>query len=236
MMEQLGQIQELSFDLWFTLIRPNPEFKLRRTEMLLNHTRKSQADILQMWQDFKTEYDGRAEQHGEGFSSEYMFELICERLEMSIPPAQLSEAYMDIFRKYPPMPNENNLPAILEQLAGKCPLHLNSNTMFTPGRVLKEIFQNPATDFHTYFTSFTFSDEVGFSKPSHVIFEKSYDYMSSEKEHIVHIGDNYLTDYLGAKKYGFQSILLTQNNHQKNIISATSIQEAAVQLLKQHGG
>lgn len=63
-----------------------------------------------------------------------------------------------------------------------------------------------------YFMFQLYSDEIGISKPNHsvfdLVFHKVNDHCRVTKSEVVHIGDNKFADYLGAKNYGFQAILI----------------------------
>ena len=57
------------------------------------------------------------------------------------------------------------------------------------------------------------------SKPNDKIYELLYNEVkvlkksnSIKKEKIVHIGDNYTADYLGAKDFGFNAVFVDQLN------------------------
>jgi FMN phosphatase YigB (HAD superfamily) len=63
-----------------------------------------------------------------------------------------------------------------------------------------------------------FSDIVGYSKPSNEIFDKFYNTLINyvipcEEHEVLHIGDSYECDYVGAKKYGFDAKLIETPQH-----------------------
>lgn len=66
--------------------------------------------------------------------------------------------------------------------------------------------------FDEYFSFQVYSDEVGLSKPNLKIFELIHDYVNEQKslhpKQILHIGDNIIADYNGARSYGFSALLL----------------------------
>ena len=55
------------------------------------------------------------------------------------------------------------------------------------------------------------SHEIGFTKPSPQFFNSILDRIKCAPSQILHIGDDYEKDYLGAKKAGFKSLLLNRS-------------------------
>ncbi len=66
-----------------------------------------------------------------------------------------------------------------------------------------------------YFEAIVVSCEVGFSKPSRVIFETAAEKLALPPAALLHIGDNEARDFLGARKAGFQAIRLQRNGANK---------------------
>mmetsp|Transcript_18971 Transcript_18971/g.28127 ORF Transcript_18971/g.28127 Transcript_18971/m.28127 type:complete len:298 (-) Transcript_18971:254-1147(-) len=69
---------------------------------------------------------------------------------------------------------------------------------------------------HDHFSWFACSQEVGFEKPSHEIFEASFRQAKFwlpdlEKNEILHVGDSLACDYCGAKAFGFEALLLDRS-------------------------
>ena len=77
---------------------------------------------------------------------------------------------------------------------------VSSNTMFITGDTLKKCIAK--TGMAKSIDDYRFSDEVGYSKPHGSMFANS-DF---------HIGDNPLTDYVGARKCGSQPIIINSND------------------------
>ncbi|NGP75243.1 HAD family hydrolase [Balneolaceae bacterium YR4-1] len=105
-------------------------------------------------------------------------------------------------------------PAILDgagkainALSGNYQLTLISDTMYSPGRVIRNFLKNH--ELFDYFDSFLFSDEAGYSKPNPNAFRKMLADTGCEAEGSYHIGDRLNTDISGAKKVGMKAILFT---------------------------
>ncbi|MCP4749870.1 MAG: HAD family hydrolase [Proteobacteria bacterium] len=98
-------------------------------------------------------------------------------------------------------------PKIADALAGlseRYRLGVISDTIFSPGRVLKEILKG--YDLLKYFDAFVFSDEIGYAKPTPIVFETIADELGVELAEIVHIGDREEKDVDGPHAVGAQAV------------------------------
>lgn len=96
---------------------------------------------------------------------------------------------------------------VIEKLADPYKLALISDTMYSPGRVLRTFLdQNDLLD---YFDDFVFSDEAGFSKPNPKAYTRMLEATDCDKDQSYHIGDRLNTDVKGAKEVGMKAILFT---------------------------
>jgi len=93
----------------------------------------------------------------------------------------------------------------LKELHKNYKLGVISDTIFSPGRVLKQILAGEGLE--EYFDSFVFSDEIGCSKPEKLLFEKSIENLNVEASELAHIGDREHNDILGPQKMGMKAVL-----------------------------
>jgi len=100
-----------------------------------------------------------------------------------------------------------NIETALAGLHGKYKLGVISDTIFSPGRVLRGILE--AHDLKKYFDFFVFSDEAGCAKPNPIVFEKVAKGLGVELNEIVHIGDRREKDIDGPHAVGAKGIYTT---------------------------
>lgn len=101
-----------------------------------------------------------------------------------------------------------------EQSSSDLLLGITSNT---PTRHMESVL--PMLDgLHDHFSWFTCSQDAKHEKPSPEIFEASYRQAKFwmpdlKKDEVLHIGDSYACDYCGAKRFGFQALLLDRSDN-----------------------
>ncbi len=95
---------------------------------------------------------------------------------------------------------KENLPKLAESFK----LGIVSDTGFSPGVVLRQLLE--VNDILHYFSSFSFSDETGVSKPHPQAYEKVLTELNAKPQEALHIGDIEATDITGAKQIGMKAI------------------------------
>ncbi|ARA94841.1 hypothetical protein AWN76_017890 [Rhodothermaceae bacterium RA] len=101
----------------------------------------------------------------------------------------------------------DGLAETLAWAAGRYRLAIISDTMFSPGRVIRQWLDRHGL--LPYFDAFVFSDETGFSKPDARAFEQAAAALSLSPTDLVHIGDLRRTDVRGARGVGARAVLFT---------------------------
>lgn len=115
-------------------------------------------------------------------------------------------SYEDSLFKYPPVLIDG-VKEMLPKLAEKYKLGLISDTGYSPGTHLRKLMAD--NDIIDYFTSFSFSNETGVSKPHERAFHTILHELNTNPEHSLHIGDIERTDVVGANNTGMVSVLFT---------------------------
>ncbi|HWP95971.1 MAG TPA: HAD family hydrolase [Syntrophomonadaceae bacterium] len=117
----------------------------------------------------------------------------------------LYQAYTSTLLKFPPELNDGTLET-LQALQGRFKLAVICNTGATPGVLLRRIMeQDSILDF---FACLVFSDEVGFAKPNPLIFHLALENLKASSQAALHVGDDAITDVIGAKKAGMKAVWL----------------------------
>lgn len=219
-MWELYNYKHISFDLWLTLIKSNPEFKIKRNLLFKDffEINKPIVEVSSIIRKYDLLTNAINEKVGKNFDTFEIYLLILDALDVdinSIATEQLSVFYLlaeELFFKYKPQLLNEKIPTLLNDLKqeGKT-INILSNTAFIKGSSLREILKH-----YELFDCFSFqiySDEVGFSKPNQEIYRLAFDEIKKikplTKQEIIHVGDNIISDYNGAKKFGFAAHLIT---------------------------
>ena len=121
--------------------------------------------------------------------------------------AELIEAYGRPALLAPPRPAPGAQEALAALGERGLVLAVVSNTMRTPGAVLRQLLA--AADLLTPFAHLTFSDEVGVRKPGAEIFELTLGKLGVSPGEAVHVGDDAVLDVLGARNAGLRVVHVT---------------------------
>ena len=89
-------------------------------------------------------------------------------------------------------------------------------TSNTPTRHMESVL--PMLDIHNHFKWFACSQDIKYEKPAMEIFDAAFDQAKFwipdlQKDEVLHIGDSYAADYCGAKRFGFQALLLDRSDN-----------------------
>lgn len=211
--------QHLSFDLWLTLIKSNPEFKKKRNLLFrdffeINATIEKVTEVVRYYDVLCNNIN---EKTGLNLSTYEIYYLILGALEVDLNingPERLNAFYNeteDLFFNYKPELIFPKIKLQFEEIVaeGKS-INILSNTGFIKGKSLRKLLSYYELEDSISFQ--IYSDEVGFSKPNNEIFQLVFDQVSAlkkvQKNDVLHIGDNSIADYNGASNFGFEAHLL----------------------------
>lgn len=207
-----------SFDLWLTLIKSHPEFKAKRVGLFssffnVDKPIEQVAKTVKYYDDLCNTIN---EVTGGNIDTFEIYLMILNALDVDIKllnKERLNEFYTkseDLFLEYRPVVIFENIHGFFEDIKnqGKT-INILSNTGFIKGKTMRKflIHENldQYIDFHIY------SDEINCSKPNPLIFQEVKNKIKDQDvplNKILHIGDNPVADYQGAKKFGFSAYLL----------------------------
>ena len=118
--------------------------------------------------------------------------------------AELVDAYALPALLVPPDVDRGARPALEALAARGYTLAVVSNTMRTPGVILRKILERHGL--LGFFKHATFSDEVGVRKPAPEIFALSLRAVRAEPAAAVHVGDDAVLDVEGAHAAGMRAV------------------------------
>ncbi len=206
-------IRLVSFDIWGTLIRNNPQFRDARSQIM--------ADALGLanrMEEVKTvasavdhEIDLITEESGEDFDFKSRFVRVAERLDIDTSSftkegiEDLEVKIGEVFVTYAPLFIEPDLISTFTKLKERgIKIALVSNTGFIRGETMRKGLAKlgilELTDYAL------FSNEVGIAKPDQRIFQVLIKMSGEEPHAMIHVGDNKKTDYQGASQAGLRAL------------------------------
>ena len=225
--EKFSNYKHISFDLWLTLIKSNPSYKIKRNQLLRDFFSidKPIEEVAAVIRKFDILTNGINEKVTRNLDTYEIYCLILDALGVELGDytiQALEEFYghsEDLLMQHKPLLLDDHLPELLKELhvRGKT-TNILSNTAFVKGRSLRQIIAFYEID--QYFTFQAYSDETGFSKPGLAMYEYAYQKIkmlgSIAKHEVLHVGDNLVSDYQGALNYGFDAYLITHKTNDES--------------------
>jgi len=211
-------VRAITFDFWSTLFGDTPEVGGKRHSWRVEHM--ALALVNAGWQGSHADIYGAirvADAHSTeirlkgtvDFTPEEQLEVILRELGISKVNGHTYEevhsAYAGAAGLFPPAP----LPGALEvvrEMAGRYPVALISNTGITPGSVMRQILDGAGI--LDCFKILTFSNEVNLVKPNPRIFQLTAENLGVNVEDIVHVGDDFEADVVGANRVRARGVWL----------------------------
>lgn len=216
-----------SFDLWLTLIKSNPSFKIERAKYFhsnYNPLGKSISEVSAVFRNVDLMVNGINEKSGLNIDAEEMYLMVISILNnysTDFSRVNVGELYLTmeelVLANMPEMYCTESLGVLFKlKEDGRSTVSLLSNTGFIKGitlrKILKHLMIDQVMDFQLY------SDEVRMSKPNPRFFKLMIDtidrnkHLSLSPQEIIHIGDNPIADCKGANSAGIQALLINSNH------------------------
>lgn len=209
----------VSSDIWSTLLDSNPEYKDKRAEAISKVLCKADIGLEEMHKiigqvddalDKQTEIDGN--QYGLKERLYGIYNLLDGGMRVEEMNDELVDKYdavsLELISEYLPVVIEPDLLVTLEKLKDRgIEMAVISNTGFIEGKHMRVALEK--LGILPYMRVQLFSDEVGVAKPDKRIFEAILIETGYSNDQILHVGDNKVADYDGARRAGFRSVLLT---------------------------
>ncbi|UUC44708.1 HAD family hydrolase [Flavobacterium cerinum] len=221
--------KHISFDLWLTIIRSNPQFKNKRNELFRDYFKidKPMEELTAVIRNMDLLTNTINEKVGKNLDTYEIYLLILGNLTDG-KIERYTKKDLDGFYKeteellfaYKPLLIHDTIPQVLETLHAKgIGMNILSNTAFIKGSSLRKILEH--YEISRYFSFQLYSDEIGYSKPNQQLYQYAYDMILQtndiKKSEIIHVGDNVVSDYDGALTFGFNAHLLKTNLNEPNL-------------------
>lgn len=203
----MNGLRMVSFDVWGTLLRGNPDYKQGRITAVATALGTPEGRTGRALDDADDALDEATLRTGAQYGVAERLAHVAGALAVS-PPDDAALAALDarltaLFRARPPTPTEPDLLATLARLRGAGLLiAVTSNTGFVPGREVHRALVRLGlrTDHQV------FSDEVGHAKPSRRVFGRLTTAAACGPAGIVHVGDHEWADVAGAAGAGLGAL------------------------------
>lgn len=207
-----------SFDLWLTLIKSHPEFKTKRVELFTSffNVDKPVGEVAKAVKYYDDLCNTINEVTGGNIDTFEIYLMILGSLYVDVKQLdreKLEAFYLkseELFLEYKPVVIFENIKEFFDQIKnqGKT-VNILSNTGFIKGKTMRKFLiqeeLDQYIDFHIY------SDEINISKPNPLIFQEVKNHLKDQElpmHRVLHIGDNPVADYKGARDFGFNAHLL----------------------------
>ena len=196
----------ITIDLWGTLIQGSPLFNQNKVELVKNTFGTVDSDkINSAFTNTKRYFNNVIENSGLHFNRIDIFSAFHFNLYGTYPSYKQLLYFINEYDKlaleyYPHVIDHENTHESLKKLSEIGELILSSNTFMLNSNTLIENLDN--LYLKEYFKEFLFSDVLGHSKPHIDMFAGSN----------YHIGDNQITDGVGALNAGSIPIIINSNS------------------------
>ena len=214
-------IRAVTFDLWDTVIidesdepkraemglLPKPEQRRQLVWEFLNKQAPVSKEMVDLAYDVTDAAFGQV-WYGQNVTWEVpeRLSVLLKGLKRELPDSDLAELirlHEDMELEVQPDLAEGIVDAVRE-LSKTYKLAVISDTLFSPGRVLRRLLAD--NNILDCFSSFAFSDEVGCAKPAPRAFHAVAKDLGIDLSEIVHIGDREQKDVDGAHNVGAKAI------------------------------
>jgi len=191
---------KVSIDLWGTLIKSSPQFVSAKYELVSRYFPKAtEAEIRNGFASAKDKLNAIIELTGWQPSKSFIYDVLLKSIDPSFNDlyTYFYFDYRGLALKHTPDIYSDETIEYLEKMKEEgFDLILSSNTMLIEGSYMLAIITK--LHLHKYFDVINFSDIEGYSKPNPAMYSDSQ----------FHIGDNPVTDGLGAKRAGSTPIII----------------------------
>jgi len=208
----------VSFDVWGTLI--DLDHMLRRIAHVLAEREGEDANLYNTKVLEAYERSKALRRKNPGLSPDQLLsksrEIMAEMLGISVDI--LNSVIEEAFAKT--RADDALYQDVIPTLDGLSQLGLEigiiGNVLFWPSRFTVSLLERMGLS--SYFSTYVFSDKIGYSKPDREVFLKYAEIVGCEPERIIHVGDNVVEDVGGALSSGFHAVLIRRNGNESILV------------------
>lgn len=208
-------IRVVSFDLWGTIVAPNPAFNERRIDFYYEHLGASKQSLSreafrQAFFATKDRTERRSEQTGQHISYEVRMRELCQDLGLPKPDAVTLQEWQHqqhaLLRDDPALLIDAGIPQLFQDIvASGRDIAIVSNSGLVTAEDARHLLDIYTLKVYTKYL--LFSDELQITKPNPLLFAKLIKIAQCSPANILHIGDSEVTDYEGAVRAGLSALL-----------------------------
>lgn len=216
----------VSIDCWGCLIKSAPAFHAAKLELTKQYFGLDEEHSANAFKAAKVSLDTKIEATGIQPTNLAIWEhLFYTHLVpgMGATRGVMKKFYHDyqaLALRYPPVMFNSGIEEGLRRLSESFDLILSSNTLLINGTTLANVLKSLGLS--KYFSSMNFSDKLGCAKPNPRMYGESK----------FHIGDNPITDGIGAENAGSTSIIIHSNG--RTLMEAVEIIEKTLLIPHEH--
>ena len=228
-------IKHISFDMWNTLLIPNPDYAASRTRLISDTLNCSVEAVKVAYKEVKDWADNPATKlqlTPVDLMGILVRKLRPEWLDVS-PTAKLLSTQLDVlFCGLPPIFAGPTMYAVRELAYRGITTSIASNTNFIGGATVRQAMPILMSNLNPI--AWAFSDEVGYKKPHLEFFQASHRNIRQQIGHgdlkaaeILHVGDCKIADGQGAHVAGTQFLHIPNPLFVAELLEQTLAQHAA---------
>ncbi len=232
-------IKLITFDLWNTVFSGRDESNLKeyRKNKLYNYFKNKGIEIspdlieyaiAKTWEYFRIKW------LGESYTPHplELTKVVLDNLKVDYDEDEIKKVCdllaSSILERKPPL--VDGVKDVIEKLTEKYILAVVSDTGISGNKYLKELL-----DYYgilQYFSYFSFSDELGVSKPHEKMFTNVLDKANVSPNNALHVGDLAQTDVHGAKKIGMFAVQFIGDERREISQEADAVIESMYDLIE----
>jgi FMN phosphatase YigB (HAD superfamily) len=216
-----GKYLHYSFDFWNTIAFSNKKYKEERTDYIYNffNYKYNKEVINKAFSEVGFDYNLSVDNNGKTLTVDELYLKVFEYISVNenFDLEFIKSSIFNLFLKYPPLISENFIDIIEANEHNNISLSITSNTAFIPGFIIEEFLKQ--IGIQNTFSFCVFSDDVQVAKPNQKIFKIVLDRLDNRIKSaidVIHIGDNYKADYLGALQSGLSAFYFNNNSFLAN--------------------